>query len=352
MSHHYLITGGAGFIGSNLANHYLSAGRRVTLFDNFSRAGSEVNLAWLQAQHGGRVEVIRGDIRDAAALELAVEGAEVVFHLAAQVAVTTSVTDPRHDHEVNALGTFNVLEAVRKSASRPIVLYSSTNKVYGKMADLAVVERGSRYEYEDPASGVTEDRPLDFYSPYGCSKGAGDQYTIDYARIYGLRTVVMRQSCIYGPRQFGIEDQGWLAWFAICALAGMPISIFGDGKQVRDALFIHDLIAAYDGAIRNIAVTSGRAYNVGGGPRNTISLLELIELLEKRFGRTLPRTFGEPRPGDQLVFVSDIGRAKADFGWEPKTGVAAGVDALADWLIENRNLIPACAEAQPMAVTR
>jgi CDP-paratose 2-epimerase len=231
MASKYLITGGAGFIGINAADHYLSAGAEVVLLDNFSRAGTEQNLAWLQGRAPKGLSVVRADIRaDLDALQAAVEGADVVLHLAAQVAVTTSVRDPREDFAINALGTFNVLEAARRARRPPIVLYSSTNKVYGRMDDVAVVDGGRRYAYRDLPHGVGEDRPLDFYSPYGCSKGAGDQYTIDYARIYGLRTVVLRQSCIYGPHQFGIEDQGWLAWFAIRALRAQGVTIYGDGK--------------------------------------------------------------------------------------------------------------------------
>ena len=334
-----LITGGAGFIGSNTAAHYLSKGARVTILDNFSRRGSESNAKWL-AQHGdGRLTVIREDIRSAGpALSTAVEQAQIVFHLAAQVAVTTSVTDPRDDFEINALGTFNVLEAVRKSSARPIVVYASTNKVYGKMGDAGVVAREGRYEYEDLPFGAGEQRMLDFYSPYGCSKGCGDQYVVDYARIYGLRTLTFRQSCIYGPRQFGVEDQGWVAWFAIRALQNRPVTIYGDGRQVRDVLHVRDLIACYDAAIDRIETTAGQAYNVGGGPSNTMSLLELIDLLEQRLGRRLQYTFDDWRPGDQRVFIADIRRARSDFGWEPTLTPKDGVGRLVDWLTENRAL--------------
>src|SRR5215475_14354395 len=267
---YYLITGGAGFIGSNLADYYLSRGNPVTILDDFSRPGSERNLAWLRQRHGGRLQVVRADVAQAGSgLTDAVRSADVVFHLAAQVAVTTSVADPEHDFRVNAWGTFNVLEAARRSPSKPVVVYSSTNKVYGKLADLGIVERGGRYAYESVEGGVGEDRALDPYSPYGCSKCAGDQYALDYARIYGLKTIVFRQSCIYGPRQFGMEDQGWLAWFAIRASEGAPVTIYGDGKQVRDALFVGDLIRAYDSAVARIETTAGKAYNVGGGCENT-----------------------------------------------------------------------------------
>lgn len=346
MKDNYLITGGAGFIGTNLADHYLSNDKQVTIFDNFSREGTEENVRWLKEQHGNRLQIVRGDVRwpDAEFSSL-VEESEVVFHLAAQVAVTTSVINPIEDFEINARGTFNVLEAVRQSASKPIVLYSSTNKVYGKMDDLYVVERDGRYAYEELETGVPVTRPLEFYSPYGCSKGCGDQYVIDYARIYGLNTVVFRQSCIYGPHQFGIEDQGWVAWFAIRAMQGLPFTIYGDGKQVRDVLYIGDLIAAYDAAITNIEKTRGRAYNIGGGPQNTLSLLELVTLLEEQFGRNLQYDFDDWRPGDQLVFISDLRKASEDFDWTPRISAVEGVANLVDWLSWNRSLFPSQAMA-------
>jgi CDP-paratose 2-epimerase len=335
---HCIITGGAGFIGSNLADYYLSRSERVTILDNFSRPGSEYNLAWLESRHSSRLKVVRADVRDHNRVAEVVESADAVFHLAAQVAVTTSVTDPRHDFEVNAFGTFNVLEAARQSSSKPVVVYSSTNKVYGRMADLGIIERNGRYSYEGDEQGVGEDRPLDPYSPYGCSKCAGDQYVLDYARIYGLRTIVFRQSCIYGPRQFGMEDQGWLAWFAIRALQQKPVTIYGDGKQVRDVLNVEDLVSAYAAAIRNIEVTAGRAYNIGGGPHNTLSLLELLEMLNSKLSRNLACDFEDWRPGDQPVFVSNINKAKADFGWQPRIGVEEGVGRLIDWTKANATL--------------
>jgi CDP-paratose 2-epimerase len=335
----YAIMGGAGFIGSNLAEYYLSRGSRVTILDNLSRPGSEANLAWLRSRHGSRLSMVRADIRHGeGAISEAIAGADVVFHLAGQVAVTTSVTDPLHDFQVNAFGTLNVLEAARHSPSRPLVVYSSTNKVYGKMADLGIIARNGRYEYETNGSGVSENRPLDPYSPYGCSKCSGDQYTLDYARIYGLKTIVFRQSCIYGPRQFGMEDQGWLAWFALRALHQEPVTIYGDGMQVRDVLYVADLVEAYDAAVRRIDITRGRAYNIGGGPDNTLSLLELVELLNGSFGRKLDCSFEDWRPGDQPVFVSNIGKAKSDFGWSPRVGVEDGVSRLIGWIKDNAAL--------------
>lgn len=341
MKDHYLITGGAGFIGINLANHYLSNGKNVTIFDNFSRAGTETNVEWLAAQYNGSLKVVRGDIRDPGEeFHRLVEESEVLFHLAAQVAVTTSVMDPVEDFEINARGTFNVMEAVRRSSSRPIVVYSSTNKVYGKMDDLEVVERGGRYVYAELETGIDVSRPLEFYSPYGCSKGCGDQYVLDYARIYGLDSVVFRQSCIYGPHQFGIEDQGWVAWFAIRAMQGLPFTIYGDGKQVRDVLYVEDLIRAYDSAVEHIDVTRGHAYNIGGGPQNTLSLLEFVELLEEQFGKRLEYTFEDWRPGDQLVYISDLQHAFNDFGWLPQVSSTQGVAKLVDWLSANQELFP------------
>ena len=339
MKERYLITGGAGFIGTNLADHYLAEGKHVTIFDNFSRAGTEANVEWLKARHRDRLNVVHGDVRrPGSEFQELVEEAEVLFHLAAQVAVTTSVVDPVEDFEINARGTFNVMEAVRTSASKPIVLYSSTNKVYGKMDDLGVTERNGRYVYSDLDSGIPVSRPLEFYSPYGCSKGCGDQYVLDYSRIYDLDSVVFRQSCIYGPHQFGIEDQGWVAWFAIRAMQGLPFTIYGDGKQVRDVLYVGDLIRAYDLAVEHIGRTRGRAYNIGGGPLNTLSLLEFVALLEEQFGRRLEHDFDDWRPGDQLVYISDLQEAARDFGWEPRVSSVEGIANLIDWLNMNRSL--------------
>jgi len=347
MSERILITGGAGFIGINLAARQLDAGKTVTVLDNFSRRGSDLNAEWLRQRYATpRLRVVRADIcTDQEVLQNEVNRADVVFHLAAQVAVTLSVTDPRHDFEVNALGTFNVLDAARRRPTPPIVVYASTNKVYGKMADVAIEQRGDRYAYRDLPHGVDESRPLEFYSPYGCSKGAGDQYMMDFERIYGVPTVVFRQSCIYGTHQFGIEDQGWLAWFAICALRNEPVTIFGDGRQVRDTLFIDDLNEAYDLAVRNIDATRGRAYNIGGGPANTLSLLELVAMLRDTFGLTLDPMSGDWRPGDQLVYVSDVRRAETDFGWKPRTAPRQGVEQMISWLLENRALLDTFATA-------
>jgi len=333
-----LITGGCGFIGSNLATHYLAKGWEVVVYDNFSRPGAEKNAAWLNDQDSGRLRFVRNDVRDLEALYQAMQGADVVAHLAAQVAVTTSVEDPMEDFLVNALGGINVLEAARQCGSNPIVLYSSTNKVYGGMEDLRVASSTLRYHLPDYPKGIGEDFPIDLYSPYGCSKGACDLYMIDYARIYGLRTVVFRQSCIYGPRQFGVEEQGWVAHFVISSVFGRPITIYGDGRQVRDVLHVRDLIEVFDRAVERIDVCCGQAYNLGGGPRNTTSLLELIYRLEPMLDKAIPLTFGDWRPGDQRVYISDVRKAERDLGWEPRTSIGEGVKDLCDWVQANREL--------------
>jgi CDP-paratose 2-epimerase len=331
-----LITGGAGFIGCNLAQHYLSQGHTVTIFDNLSRTGADKNLAWLRSNHGESLRFVQADVRDYAALVQAIPGAQRVFHMASQVAVTTSVADPRTDFEINALGTFNVLEAVRAAAPQAIVFYASTNKVYGGMEDIAVVEGETRYRYRDLPGGISESRTLDFHSPYGCSKGTGDQYVRDYARIYGLKTVVFRQSCIYGTRQFGVEDQGWVAHFCIAAAKGRVINIYGNGKQVRDVLWIDDLVRAYDQAAERIAVASGKIYNVGGGPENSMSIwAEFGPILAELAGRPIPVKYGDWRPGDQPVYVSDITRARQELGWSPRVGAREGIQKLWDWVSKN-----------------
>jgi CDP-paratose 2-epimerase len=340
MKRNYMVTGGAGFIGSNYVQRLLSRGEQVTLLDNFSRAGTPRNLEWLERTFGrDAFRLVRGDVRDASLVAESARGADVIVHLAGQVAVTTSVTDPRDDFENNALGTFNVVEAARLSGRSPILIYASTNKVYGGMEDVQVVERGTRWEYEDLPFGAPESQPLDFHSPYGCSKGTGDQYVRDYHRIYGLPTVVFRQSCIYGPRQFGIEDQGWVAWMVIAAVMGKGITIYGDGKQIRDLLHVSDLINAYDLAVERIDTAAGRVYNVGGGPSNTLSIwTEFGPMLEKLVGHPIPVERGDWRPGDQKVFVADIRKAARELGWSPKVSAEEGVRKLFEWVNENRNL--------------
>lgn len=334
-----IITGGAGFIGSNAASRYLRRGAQVVVIDDLSRPGTEHNLEWLRRQ--GDLEFLQIDIRDAWRTGQAFaehRDAGLVLHLAGQVAVTTSVADPRSDFEINALGTFNVLEAIRHARVAAPVIYSSTNKVYGGMEEVGVVERDEHYVYADLPRGVPEEMGLDFCSPYGCSKGSGEQYFRDYHRIYGLNTVVFRQSCIYGYRQFGFEDQGWVAWFTIATQCGLPITIFGDGKQVRDVLFIDDLLDAYDAAAANIERAAGRIYNVGGGPENVISLLNLLDYLEQREGRPVPYTRGDWRPGDQKIYVSDIRRAQRELHWSPRIGWQHGLTLLYEWVTSNLDL--------------
>jgi len=340
MSKNYLITGGAGFIGSNYVHQLLSRGETVTILDNLSRAGAPRNLEWLEKTFGrDAFRLIRADVRDASAVAEAAKGSDVIVHLAGQVAVTTSVTDPRPDFEINALGTFNVVEAARLSGRNPIVIYASTNKVYGGMDDVEVIEDATRWHYKDLPFGASEKQPLDFHSPYGCSKGTGDQYVRDYHRIYGLPTVVFRQSCIYGPRQFGIEDQGWVAWFVIAAVMGRPITIYGDGKQIRDLLHVSDLTRAYDLAVEKIDVAAGRVYNLGGGHSNTLAIwTEFGPMLEELTGRAIPVGRGDWRPGDQKVFVADVRKAKSELGWEPKVSVEEGIRKLFEWVQENKNL--------------
>jgi CDP-paratose 2-epimerase len=334
-----LITGGAGFIGCNLTAHLIRAGHTLTIFDNFSRRGSEANLAWLRESFGDEVAVIRGDVRGAEAIAEAARGQEAIFHLAGQVAVTASVANPREDFESNALGTFNTLEAARAAGTNPIFIYTSTNKVYGGMEAAKIVDLGRRYGFADLPKGVPETWPLDFHSPYGNSKGAGDQYTRDYHRIYGLPTVVFRQSAIYGPRQFGVEDQGWLAFFAICAAMGRPFTIYGDGKQVRDLLYIDDLVRAFELALQNIQRTAGQVYNIGGGVARSLAVwTETQPMLEELAGRAITVNYGDWRPGDQKVYVSDVSKAKADFGWEPKVSPEAGLLRLWEWIQGNRAL--------------
>lgn len=338
-----LITGGAGFIGCNLASRLLGRGHAVIIYDNLSRPRTPHNLAWLKglaAESAGRLEFIQADVRDAEALAAAAADVDAIYHLASQVAVTTSVQDPRTDFEINALGTFNALEAARRSPRRPALLYASTNKVYGGMEDLAIVEEATRYRYRDLPGGVTEAQPLDLHSPYGCSKGSGDQYVRDYHRIYGVPTVVFRQSTIYGPRQFGVEDQGWAAHFMIAAQTGRPISIYGDGKQVRDMLYVDDLVDLYERALARIAAAAGQIYNVGGGPANTISIwAEFQPLIARLAGRPVtPAHVGDWRPGDQPVCVLNTGKAEAELGWRPQVGLEEGMTRLWRWIAANIEL--------------
>lgn len=333
------ITGGCGFIGCNAALFFYKNDWEVTIFDNLSRKGTENNLDWLASN--GKFNFIKGDIRNYSEILSALkkEKFDFILHLAAQVAVTTSIINPREDFEINAIGTFNLLEAVRETNKQSFVLYSSTNKVYGKLEHLEVVERNGRHEYKDISKGVQASECLDFHSPYGCSKGAADQYIRDYARIYDLNTCVFRQSCIYGTRQFGVEDQGWVAWFTIAALLKKPISIYGDGKQVRDVLFVEDLVRAYESAFINRHKVNGKAFNMGGGHSNTLSLLELISILEKKLDLKLNPSYSEWRPGDQKVFIGNIDKFTEATGWIPATSTSEGAGILIDWVRENKLML-------------
>jgi CDP-paratose 2-epimerase len=330
-----LITGGCGFIGSNLADRLAMDGANVLLFDNFARAGARENAQWLKLRHGDRIRITAADIRDPIPVIDAVREACAVLHLAAQVAVTSSVDSPLDDFEINARGTLNVLEAVRLHNAEAALVFASTNKVYGRLIDDQQLDRSDlRYVPSDRrlASGITETAPLDFYSPYGCSKGAADQYVRDYARVFGLRAAVMRMSCIYGPRQFGNEDQGWIAHFVLSALRGEPLTIYGNGCQVRDALFVSDAVEAWLAVVQNIDTARGRIFNLGGGNANSISLLELIHLIERLTGYVVKHDFADWRPGDQPWYVTDTGALSSTVGWVPQVGLEDGLVLLQEWL--------------------
>ena len=346
-----LITGGAGFIGTNLAHRLASDGERVQIFDNLSRPGAERNLRWLLDTHGDRVQVEFADVRNPYALRRAVRHARQVFHFAAQVAVTTSLANPRHDFDVNALGTLNLLEALRGCDEAPPLIYTSTNKVYGGLDDIALACEDGAYRPLDAAvraRGINEARPLDLHSPYGCSKGAADEYILDYARTFGLPAVVFRMSCIYGPHQMGNEDQGWVAHFLICALEERPITIYGDGMQVRDVLFVEDLVRAFLAARAHLPALSGQAFNIGGGPANTLSLLALMRIIERQRGAAPRWELSDWRPGDQRYYVSDTRKFHSATGWRARIDPAEGVRRLYDWLCRERGLAP----ARPSAARR
>lgn len=333
-----VIFGGAGFIGSNLAHHLLNhTDAKVRIFDNLSRPGVSSNLSWLEktAGHARRLEVVVGDVRDAVRVRRAVADATDVFHFAAQVAVTTSLAAPRLDFETNLLGTFNVIEAVRQSGNQPFTLFTSTNKVYGNMADRAVVKLPDRYAYQSDVNGISEDQQLDFHSPYGCSKGAADQYVRDYARMYAIPAVVFRMSCIAGRRQFGNEDQGWVAHFLYSALRRIPLTIYGDGCQVRDVLYVQDLVRAFEAAREHSSMTAGEIYNVGGGAGNTTSLLQLVAMIEELTGRKMLYRFEESRPADQVIYISDSRKFQLHTGWKPMTTVPETLKHISEFWHEN-----------------
>jgi CDP-paratose 2-epimerase len=333
---HVLVTGGAGFVGTNLADRLLERGQRVVVLDSLVRPGVEENLRWLEETHGPRVSAEVADVRDAVALRAAVKSADAVFHLAAQVAVTTSLEAPAEDFEVNVQGTVTLLEELRR-LGRPVpLLFTSTNKVYGTLPDVGLVRLEGRWEPADPQlrrHGIDELRPLDFCTPYGCSKGAADQYVLDYAKTFGLPAVVFRMSCIYGPHQHGTEDQGWVAHFVIRAQAGEPVTIYGDGAQVRDVLYVGDLVDAMLHVRERSDELAGTAFNVGGGPENTISLLELLDLVETLGSERPPVSFEQERPGDQRWYATNTGRLRAAVAWEPRVDVEAGIGSLYRWLL-------------------
>jgi CDP-paratose 2-epimerase len=333
-----LITGGCGFIGTNFAEYFVKKGWEITVLDNLSRKGSSENRRWLQEKYPA-IRFVPADIRsDNKILEEEAGQHDAIFHLAAQVAVTTSVQNPREDFEINVVGTLNILEAIRTTGATPILIFASTNKVYGGMEEIVIEEKADRHVYRDLPAGIAETQQLDFHSPYGCSKGTADQYVRDYARIYGMRTVVFRQSCIYGPRQFGIEDQGWIAWFTIAALLGRPMTIYGDGKQVRDVLHVDDLARAYELAVEKISSVRGEVFNVGGGAQFSLSVKEVFPLLEKFLGKKISYSMSDWRPGDQPVYISDIAKVKGKLGWSPTISPEAGVKTLFDWCQKNTDV--------------
>jgi len=337
-----IVTGGAGFIGVNTAARFHAIGASVVVFDNLSRKGSRENLQWLK-DRAPAVVFVQGDIRDRAAVDAlmrAHDDVDCVIHLAGQVAVTTSIVDPVEDFAINATGTLNILESLRVADLKPLLLYSSTNKVYGDMHDVAITEDETRYRYADFPCGVAETFPIDFHSPYGCSKGAADQYVHDYSRIYGLPTVVLRQSCIYGYRQLGVEDQGWVAWFLIAAALGKPVTIYGDGKQVRDILFVDDLVDLYLRCYERKEMSAGKIYNVGGGPAYSVSIWhEFGQNVERLIGRPMEVKRDRERPGDQKVFVSDIRKLRAELDWTPTIEPEQGIQHLYDWVLENKSML-------------
>ncbi|HZR65880.1 MAG TPA: GDP-mannose 4,6-dehydratase [Terriglobales bacterium] len=328
-----LIFGGAGFVGSNWAHYLLKhTDARVHIYDNLSRRGVHRNLEWLRREcnDSDRLKITIGDVRDAALVQRAAANASEIYHFAAQVAVTTSVADPRQDFEINAFGTLNVLEAARKSGRQPFVLFTSTNKVYGNLSGKELVMSGNRYSAVD-GRGVNESQPLDLYSPYGCSKGTADQYVHDYSRMFALPTVVFRMSCIAGPQQFGNEDQGWVAHFLYSALQDRPLTIFGDGRQVRDVLSVKDLVVAFEKVRSQTEKTAGQIYNVGGGNRNAVSLLEVMEMIEEITGKRPRYSLQRPRPGDQLFYVTDFDKLTDHTGWKPKISVRQNIEMIWEW---------------------
>lgn len=340
-----LITGGCGFIGTNTALYFQKKGHEIIVLDDLTRKGSEINLETLKESVVNNKKIIIAAnidiVKDVKELEdlICRNKVDVILHAAAQVAVTSSVSEPIKDFEINSRGTLNILEAARKSSKKPIIIFTSTNKVYGEMDNVDVIEKETRYEYKNKPFGISEEQNLDFHSPYGCSKGAADQYVRDYFRIYGIPTVVFRQSCIYGLHQFGIVDQGWVSYLAMSALFEKPITIFGDGKQVRDILFMDNLNQAFEKAIKFIDKTKGKIYNIGGGPENTVSVMEFISILGETIGKKINPLFADWRPGDQKVYISDIRKADNDFLWKPETNFQEGLNNMIKWIKENEDIL-------------
>ena len=333
------ITGGAGFIGSNAAHYFYKKKWQVYIFDNLSRKGTFFNNKWLKKETN--VKFIRGDIRKFSKLSKTLSNINpnVIIHCAGQVAVTTSFLNPREDFEINALGNLNVLESVRVNKLKSTVIYTSTNKVYGNLISNKIKTKKKRYIYKNNIVGIDEETKTNFHSPYGCSKGAADQYVRDYSRMYGINTYVLRQSCIYGPNQFGIEDQGWLAWFTIASILGKKITVFGNGKQVRDLLYIDDLNRLFEILANNKKTNIDRVYNVGGGYKFSLSILELLEILEKIIGKKIKVKFSKWRPGDQKIYISNNSKIKKNFGWKPSTKPEIGIRKLSSWVYKNKKLI-------------
>lgn len=344
MSNRYiLITGGAGFIGTNVARSYLADNQLadnqpVHIFDNLSRAGTKRNIAELLESYPGRVLFTQADTRDRRKIEEAVASASAVYHLAAQVAVTTSLDDPVSDFQTNLTGTLNLLEAIRKSDMKPALLFTSTNKVYGRLRGIELWERSNRHEPRNSAlarAGIGEEQPLEFLSPYGCSKGSADQYVLDYAHSFGIRATVFRMSCIYGLYQAGSEDQGWVAHFVRQAMRGDAITIYGDGKQVRDLLFAGDLVRAMRLAQETMDVCSGEVFNLGGGAENSTSLLELIAELRSLIGCSVDIEWGPERLADQRWYVANTAKIGKALGWSPRTSIRQGLTALYEWYLQH-----------------
>ena len=335
-----LVTGGAGFIGINLVLRLLREGYEVVILDNLSRKGTENNLKLVK--YNKNLKLYKNDIRDLRGIEQIFEEEkkfDAVFHFAGQVAVTTSVLNPRSDFEINALGTFNILDLCRLKCPESRLIYASTNKVYGDLSSLNVLENDKRYALSARPGGISEGQNLDFHSPYGCSKGCADQYFIDYARIYGLRTAVLRQSCIYGLYQYGIEDQGWVAWFAIAGILGNPITIYGNGKQIRDLLYIDDLVDLYTLLLKDEIELKGQVFNIGGGPDNSVSLIELLDLLKSEFNIGINVNYSSVRPGDQPYYVSNVCKIREYCDWYPKTGVLDGLSKMIEWIRSNIEVV-------------